>query len=285
MTPTLPVSAPPGASSAPPSSVPAFGLGTFRLQGAVVRDVVRHALALGYRHIDTAQIYDNEADIGQAWSHSGVPRQDLFLTTKVWADHLGADKLMTSLKDSLHKLRTEQVDLALIHWPAPARGVPVPEFMGALAEAQAQGLTRLIGVSNFNVADMEAAVQAVGAQAIATHQIELHPFLQNRQAVAWAQRHGIHITSYMTLAYGQALHDPVVVALARERGLTPAQLVLAWAMQKGWSVIPSSTRPQNLADNLRAQALRLSESDMARIDALERGQRLVDPQGLAPAWD
>ncbi|EJE50862.1 aldo/keto reductase, diketogulonate reductase [Acidovorax sp. CF316] len=267
------------------SSIPAFGLGTFRLQDQVAIDSVRNALDLGYRLVDTAQIYGNEAAVGQAIAESGVPRGELFITTKVWTENLAADKLIPSLKDSLAKLRTEQVDLALIHWPSPGGAVPVTEFMGALAEARAQGLAAQIGVSNFTVALLQQAIAAVGAGAIATNQVELHPYLQNRAVVDFARSQGIHVTSYMTLAYGKVLNDPVIEAIARAHGSTTAQVALAWALQQGYAVIPSSTRRENLASNLLAQQLRLADAEMAQIAALDRGGRLVNPDGLAPAWD
>lgn len=267
------------------SSIPAFGLGTFRLKDQVVIDSVRNALDLGYRAIDTAQIYGNEAEVGQAIAESGVPRSALFLTTKVWTENLAADKLIPSLKDSLTKLRTGQVDLALIHWPSPGGAVPVAEFMGALAEARAQGLARQIGVSNFTVALMQEAIAAAGAGAIATNQVELHPYLQNRSVADFARSQGIPITSYMTLAYGRVLNDPVIEAIARAHGGTTAQVALAWALQLGYAVIPSSTRRENLASNLKAQQLRLSDAEMAQIAELDRGGRLVNPEGLAPSWD
>jgi len=265
--------------------IPALGLGTFRLKGDAALDSVRQGLQAGYRLVDTAQIYGNEAEVGQAVAESGVPRRELFLTTKVWTEHLAKDRLADSLKESLRKLRTEQVDLTLIHWPSPGGAVPVAEFMGALADAQDQGLTRLIGVSNFNNALLQGAIDAVGADRIASHQIELHPYLQNGTAVAFARSHGIHVTSYMTLAYGKVLGDAVIMDIAASRGATPAQVVLAWAMQSGYAVIPSSTKRVNLESNLRAAALVLTADEMARIAALDRGERLVDPEGLAPAWD
>ncbi|WP_298924665.1 2,5-didehydrogluconate reductase DkgB [uncultured Ramlibacter sp.] len=266
-------------------TIPPFGLGTYRLKGQTVIDSVRNGLALGYRLVDTAQIYGNEAEVGQAIADSGVARQDLFLTTKIWVDHYAADKLIPSLKESLAKLRTEQVDLTLIHWPSPGGAVPVAEFMGALAQAKAQGLTRLIGVSNFNIALMQEAIAAVGAQEIATNQVELHPYLQNRKLAAFAQSQGIAVTSYMTLAYGEVLKDPVLLQIAGAHAATPAQVALAWAMQQGYAVIPSSTQRVNLESNLQARHLKLSAAQMEQIAALERGHRLVNPERLAPAWD
>lgn len=150
-------------------SIPTFGVGTFRLQGQAVIDSVRNALELGYRAIDTAQIYGNEAEIGQAIVDSGVKRDDVFLTTKIWVDNYAKDKLIPSLKESLVKLRTDDVDLTLIHWPAPDNGVSLEEFMMALAEAKAQGLTRQIGISNFNINLTRQAIAVVGKEAIATN--------------------------------------------------------------------------------------------------------------------
>lgn len=267
------------------SNIPAFGLGTFRLKDQVVRDSVRNGLELGYRAIDTAQIYGNEADVGQAIAESGVRRGDLFLTTKIWVDNYAKDKLVPSLKESLDKLRTDYVDLTLIHWPAPANGVSLEAFMTALADAKAQGLTRRIGVSNFSIDLTRQAIAAVGKEAVATNQIELSPYLQNPKLVDFLQREGIHVTSYMTLAYGKVLGDPVIGAIAQRHRATPAQVALAWALQRGFSVIPSSTKRENLASNLLAQTLRLSGEDMAQIAALDRNGREVDPEGLAPKWD
>lgn len=266
-------------------SIPLFGAGTFRLQGQTAIDSVRNALEVGYRAIDTAQIYENEAEVGQAIAAAGVPRDQLFITTKIWVANYAKDKLIPSLKESLAKLRIDYLDLTLIHWPAPGNGVSVEEFMTALAEAKQQGLTRQIGISNFNIENAAQAIAVLGKDLIATNQIELSPYLQNRKLVAFLKEQGIHVTSYMTLAYGKVLQDPVIAALARRHDATPAQVALAWALQLGYSVIPSSTRRENLASNLLAQQLRLSADDMAQIAALERNGREVSPDGLAPVWD
>ncbi|MDD2056942.1 2,5-didehydrogluconate reductase DkgB [Pseudomonas sp. GD03860] len=266
-------------------SIPLLGLGTFRLKDQVVIDSVSQALALGYRAIDTAQIYGNEAEVGQAVAASGLPRDQLFLTSKIWTENLAADKLIPSLKDSLSKLRTDYLDLTLIHWPSPKGAVPVAEFMGALEETRAQGLTRQIGVSNFTIDLLRQAIAVVGKEAIATNQIELHPYLQNRTLVEFMRNQGIAVTSYMTLGYGKVLQDPVIQQIAGQHNATPAQVTLAWAMQQGYAVIPSSTRRENLAGNLKARELTLSDDDMARIATLDSGLRLTNPESLAPAWD
>ena len=267
------------------ASVPPFGLGTFRLKDQVVIDSVRNALELGYRAIDTAQIYGNEAEVGQAISEHGVARDALFITTKIWTDNFSRDRLIPSLKESLSKLRTDYVDLTLIHWPSPQGAVPMAEFLGALVEAKQAGLTRRIGVSNFTVALLKEAIDLIGPEHIATNQIELHPYLQNRKVVEFAESQGIHITSYQTLAYGRVLTDPALHGIAEAHGATAAQVALAWAMQKGYSVIPSSTKRENLESNQKAQHLRLTEDDMAQIAMLDRNERVTDPKGFAPAWD
>ncbi|MEG0558119.1 MAG: 2,5-didehydrogluconate reductase DkgB [Comamonas sp.] len=266
-------------------SIPAFGVGTFRLKDQVVIDSVRNALDLDYRAVDTAQIYGNEAQVGQALAESGVARDALFVTTKIWTDNYSQAKLIPSLQDSLKKLRTDYVDLTLIHWPAPGNGVELEEFMGALAQAKAQGLTRHIGISNFNIELTRQAIAAVGAGEIATNQIELSPYLQNRQLTAFLTEQGIQTTSYMTLAYGKVLKDAVLADIAAKHEATVAQVALAWALQLGYAVIPSSTRRENLASNLKARELQLDADDMARIAQLERNGREVNPEGLAPVWD
>lgn len=266
-------------------TLPLLGLGTFRLKDQVVIDSVNQALELGYRTIDTAQIYGNEAEVGQAIAASGVPRDQLYLTSKIWTENLGADRLIPSLKESLAKLRTDYLDLTLIHWPSPTGTVPVAEFMGALMEARAQGLTREIGVSNFTIDLLRQAIAATGPGQIATNQIELHPYLQNRRLVEFMHSQDVAVTSYMTLGYGKVLQDPVIQEIATQHNATPAQVTLAWAMQLGYAVIPSSTRRDNLAGNLKAAQLRLGDADMARIAALDSGLRITDPAGLAPHWD
>ncbi len=265
-------------------TIPAIGLGTYRLKGQVLTDSVHNALELGYRAFDTAQIYDNEADLGAAIASGTVPREQLFLTTKIWISNFHHDDLLASLRESLRKLRTDHVDLTLIHWPSPKDEVPMAEYLGALREAKSLGLTKAIGVSNFTIDLTRQAIAILGADAIATNQIEVHPYLQNRALIAYLREQGIPVTAFMSLAYGAVLKDPVIQAIADKHQASTAQVALAWALQQGYAVIPSSTKRENLAGNLQAAQLRLDAEDMARIAELDRGERVANP-GIAPAWD
>ena len=266
-------------------TIPAIGLGTYRLKDQVLTDSVHNALELGYRAFDTAQIYENEADLGAAIASGTVPREQLFLTTKIWISNFHYDDLLASLRESMRKLYTDHVDLTLIHWPSPKDEVPMAEFLAALRQAKTLGLTKAIGVSNFTIDLTRQAIAILGADAIATNQIEVHPYLQNRALIAYLREQGIHVTAFMSLAYGAVLKDPVIQAIAGRHQATPAQVALAWALQQGYSVIPSSTKRANLASNLLARELRLDATDMAQITALERNGREVNPEGLAPVWD
>lgn len=265
--------------------VPQFGVGTFRLSGQTVIDSVKTALEVGYRAVDTAQIYANEAEVGQAIAESQVNRNELFITTKIWTDHYAPDKLIPSLKESLHQLRTDAVNLTLIHWPAPRLGIQIPELMQTLLEAKQQGLTEHIGVSNFNIELTQQAIDTIGLEHIATNQIELSPYLQNQRLVNFLQSQKIDVTSYMTLAYGKVLNDPVLQGIATQHQASTAQIALAWALQKGFAVIPSSTKREHLLANLAAQEIQLTQEEMALISTLERNSREVDPEQLAPIWD
>lgn len=265
-------------------NMPPMGLGTFRLKGEPLLATLTNGLELGYRHIDTAQIYDNEAEVGRLMNESGVPRQDIYLTTKVWISEFGPGKVIPSLELSLEKLGTDYLDLALIHWPSPQDEVPMAVYLEQLAEAKAQGLTREIGVSNFTVAQLQQAIEILGPGAIAHQQVEIHPLLQNRKVVAFCQEHGIAITAYMPLAYGKVLAEPLLMELGKRHGVSAAQVSLAWLLAQGMTVIPSSTKRENLAANLAALKVKLSPEEMAQIATLERGERCANPD-FAPDWD
>ncbi|MGQ5524955.1 2,5-didehydrogluconate reductase DkgB [Chitinimonas sp. PSY-7] len=263
---------------------PSIGLGTFRLQGQQVIDSVNNGLELGYRLIDTAQIYGNEAEVGEAIAASGISREAISITTKIWTENLSREKLIPSLRESLAKLQTKQVDLTLIHWPAPRDALQVADYIHALAEAKALGLTRQIGVSNFTITHLKAAIAAVGASEISDLQIEIHPFLQSRKIIDYARNQGIAITAYMPLAYGKVLYDPILQAIAAQHQATAAQVALAWSLQQGFTVIPSSTQRTNLKANLEATRLQLTSENIQAIAGLERGERLANPD-FAPQWD
>ena len=216
--------------------VPALGFGTWNLSGATCRRMVDHALGLGYRHIDTATIYGNEVEVGQGIRDSGVPRGDIFLTTKVWSSSLAADAVKASAEESLRALGTDYVDLLLIHWPNPS--VPLAETLGALADVRARGLTRRIGVSNFPVVLMEETVETLGADILA-NQVEYHPYLSQNRVLAYCRAHGITLTAYSPVARGRVNTDPVLADIGARHGKTPAQVALRWLIeQDNVSIIP-----------------------------------------------
>lgn len=265
------------------NTIPVLGAGTFRLKGDDAYQSVLTALELGYRHIDTAQIYGNEQDVGRAIRDSGIKASELFVTTKIWTEFLSNNKLKASLQQSLEKLQLDQVDLTLVHWPLPDQ-VPVQSYVEALAEAKQAGLTRFIGISNFTIVQTKAALDAVGAKEIATNQIEVHPFLQNQKLVGFSKEQGIQITAYMPLAYGKVLAEPLIQQIAAQHQVTAAQVALAWSLQQGFVVIPSSTKRANLAANLAAASLTLTTENMKALASLDRNERLANPD-FAPDWD
>lgn len=263
--------------------IPALGLRTYRLQGRQLADYLRDGLEIGYRHIDTAQSYGNEAQVGQAIEASGVARGELFLTTKLGVQHLTKDGLIPALRNSLRSLKTERVDLTLLHGPVYEDAGLVAEAMAALREAKRQGLTRRIGAANLTLAQMRQAVSVVGASAIATHQIELDPWTQAAPVVAAARSHGIRLTAYQPLFWHPACRDPVVDEIARRHGASATQVSLAWLLQKGCSVLPSATARACLWQNWSAQFLRLTEQEMRAIDGLGEADPAAGAD-LAPVW-
>lgn len=265
------------------NTMPPLGMGTYRLTGDLAYQTVLEGLELGYRHIDTAQLYDNEQAVGDAIAASAVQREEIFLTTKIWFDKLSEAAFMPSLYESLKKLQVPSVDLLLIHWPSPD-GLPMAEYLGRLADAQAAGLTRHIGVSNFTNAQLDEAISILGEGNIFTNQVEVQPYLQNRSVVQHCQARNVKVTGYMPLAVGKVMKDPTLAAIAEAHNASIAQVVLAWELQQGIATIPSSSNPVNLASNLKASTLTLSNHDMAQIATLERGERIANPD-FAPEWD
>jgi 2,5-diketo-D-gluconate reductase B len=266
------------------NKIPVFGLGTWSRTGEEGTALIKAALALGYRHLDTAQSYDTEASVGRAIKESGVPRAEVFITTKVATVNLARDKFLPSFEGSLRKLRVDQIDLTLIHWPSPVKTVPFEHYIEDLAKAQDRGYTRLIGVSNFPIALLQKAEQILGRGRIVNNQVEVHPYLQNRTLREYCTEVGISVTAYMPLAKGKVASDPVLQRIGRNHGATAAQVALAFLLQEGMIVIPASSRPENLTENLEALDLHLHEEELRQIRALDRGERLVNPP-VPPPWD
>jgi 2,5-diketo-D-gluconate reductase B len=264
--------------------IPRLGLGTWGRTGSRGLEAIGTAIEIGYRHLDTAQTYDTESVIGQAIERSGVARRDFFITTKVADTNLTRRDFIPSLRASLERLRVERADLTLIHWPAYRDEVPFDEYMGELVRAKEEGLTVLIGVSNFPCALLRKAIAFVGPGTIANNQVEMHPFLQNRTVAACGAAQDVAVTAYLPIARGLVSDDPVLRRVAGDHGVDPPAVSLAWLLQKGAIVIPASSRRAHLEANWRAADLRLSTDEMTAIDALDRGQRLVDPE-KSPAWD
>ena len=266
------------------SRIPALGLGVFRMPGEDTARMVRESLKLGYRLIDTAQIYGNEADVGRGLAESGVPRDDVFLTTKVWVDNYRAEDLLRSTREGLDKLRTDRVDLLLLHWPGDK--APLAEQIEALNETVARGWARHIGVSNFNIALMRQAA-ALSRTPIANNQIEYHPYLNQDKVLAEADRLGMTVTAYFAMADGKVLTDPVIAGIARRLGKTPAQIALRWLVQQDNVVTLTKTlKPERARANMQVFDFELSAEDMRALSALAQpGGRIVSPHKLAPAWD
>lgn len=262
--------------------IPAIGLGTWDLRGRTCARMVEQALRLGYRHIDTAEMYDNEREVGEGLRSSRISRDDVFITTKVWPDHLAAAELERATKESLGKLRLANVDLLLIHWPNPR--IPLAETMGALCRMKQAGLTRYIGVSNFTVPLLEEAVR-LAAEPLVTNQIEWHPYLDQSKVVAACRRHGLAVTAYSPIARGRAGNDAKLKQIGLRRRKTPAQISLRFLIQEGAIVIPRTSRRERLEENMAIFDFELDPAEMDEIRALaRRGGRVVDWSG-APNWD
>lgn len=265
-------------------SIPALGFGTFRIPGADVLRIVPHALKAGFRHIDTAQIYGNEAEVGEAIAASGVARSEVFLTTKVWVENYRHDAFLASVDESLKKLKTDYVDLLLLHWPNAA--VSLAEQIGALNAVRQAGKVRHIGVSNFSTALMAEAVKLSRAP-IVTNQIEYHPYIDQDVVIAAAKAAGMSVTGYYGMADGKVFTDPVLKEIAAGRGKSVAQVVLRWLVQQPGVVALSKTVSEARVDeNLAIFDFELSADEMAAIHALAGPDgRIVSPDGLAPVWD
>jgi 2,5-diketo-D-gluconate reductase B len=263
-------------------SLPRLGLGTFRMQGEVCRAAVESALGLGYRHIDTAEMYGNEDAIGAAIAASRVERGELHVTTKVWNENLAPDAIRRSFDASLKKLRLDQVDLYLVHWPA--KGMKLPAMFETLMKLKEEGRTRAIGVANFNIALLKTVVEEIKAP-IACNQIEYHVMLDQTRVRKYLAARSIPLVAYCPLAQGRTASDPTLAAIGRKHGASAAQVALKWLLdQDGVAAIPKASRAESQKANLDALHIGLDEEDLKAIAALPKDKRCVNP-GFAPAWD
>jgi 2,5-diketo-D-gluconate reductase B len=263
-------------------SLPRLGLGTFRMQGDACRAAVESALALGYRHIDTAEMYGNEDAIGAAIASSEVVRKDLHVTTKVWNENLAPDAIRRAFDTSLKKLRLDHVDLYLVHWPA--RNMNLPAMFETLIKLKEQGRARAIGVANFNIALLKTVVEQIKAP-IVCNQVEYHVFLDQTPLRKYLAAKSIPLVAYCPLAQGGAASDKTLMAIGRKHGASAAQVALKWLLdQDGVAAIPKASRAESQKANLDALHIGLDDEDRAAIAGLPKDKRFVNP-GFAPAWD
>jgi len=262
--------------------IPLIGLGTWDLRGKTCTRMVDEALRLGYRHIDTAAMYDNERAVGEGLRASGIKRDEVFVTTKVWQSDLRARDFERSTKESLSNLKLDQVDLLLIHWPNPS--IPLAETIGALCKMKREGLARHVGVSNFTVTLIEEAVK-LATEPLVCNQFECHPYLDQSKLIAATRKRGMAVVAYSPIARGQAKGDEVMARIGRAHGKTAAQVCLRWLVQQDIVVIPRTSRSERLKENFEIFDFKLSPAEMTEVAKLgsPRG-RIVDWSG-GPAWD
>ena len=251
--------------------MPQLGFGVFQVPDDETTAAVAAALAAGYRSIDTAAIYGNEEGTGRALAESGIPREDLFITSKLWIDDLGYESTLAAFDASLAKLGLDYLDLYLIHWPAPETDKYADSWL-ALEKLLADGKVRAIGVSNFLPEHVQRLID-LGGSVPAVNQVELHPALQQRDVAVFNRAHGIATEAWSPLAQGAVLDDPAVAGIAARHGRTPAQVVLRWHLQQGRVVIPKSVTPARISENLDVFGFTLSAEELTAVDALERDGR------------
>jgi len=264
------------------AKIPAIGLGTWELKGRACARIVEQALRLGYRHIDTAQMYDNEREVGEGVRAARLPRDAVFVTTKVWPTHFAPNDLERSVKDSLAKLRLTEVDLLLLHWPSTQ--VPLSETLGALARVKQLGMTRNIGVSNFTVALLAEAV-AASSEPLVCDQVEYHPYLDQSKVRAACAAHGMALVAYSPIAKGTVKGDQMLARIGAAHGKSAAQVCLRWLVQQGAVAIPRTSKIERLSENIEVFDFALSEDEMQQISALASGDGRLTNFSLAPDWD
>jgi 2,5-diketo-D-gluconate reductase B len=262
--------------------MPKLGLGTWRMSGRECTEAVLGALALGYRHIDTAQMYGNEAEVGAAVAASAVPRGEIFMTTKVGSASLAPDALRRACDGSLKALKTGYIDLYLIHWPTAT--MDLRATLAAMMKLREQGLVRHIGVSNFTVALMRQAIEEIQAPVVC-NQIEYHVLLGQSRVLDYARGKGVAITAYCPLARGALGSYPALAGIAKKHNATAEQVALKWLIDQDFvAAIPKASRPENQQGNLDALKILLDDADRAVIAALPKNERIVN-LGTSPAWD
>ena len=265
------------------NSIPQLGYGVWQIEDNGAADAVGTALETGYRHIDTASIYGNEVGVGRGIAASSVPREDIFLTTKLWNSDQGFEKAIAALDASLERLGTDYVDLYLIHWAKPQQGTYL-ESWRALIELKKQGKVRSIGVSNFPQAQLREIIADTSVTP-AIHQIELHPYFSQEELRKVHEELGIVTEAWSPLGQGgELLNDPVIVEIAGKHGISPAQVVLAWHLAKGIVAIPKSVTPSRIADNFAAADITLDAADIAAIDGLTRKDGRIGPNPENPKF-
>ena len=264
------------------AKIPAIGLGTWELRGRACARLVEQALKLGYRHIDTAQVYENEREVGEGLRASGVRREEVFVTTKVWTTHFAPNDLERSTKDSLAKLRLSEIDLLLLHWPNPQ--VPLSETLGALARVKQLGMVRHIGVSNFTVALIDEAVAAC-PEPLACDQVEYHPYLDQTKVREACARHGMALVAYSPVARGRIKDDATLTRIGRAHGKTAAQVCLRWLVQQNVAAIPRTSRIERLSENIDIFDFALSDEEMEEISGMASPKGRLTNYGFAPKWD
>ncbi len=266
------------------AEIPALGFGTFEIHGTQAEEMVHHALDTGYRHIDTAQAYENEADVGRGMERSNVARGDIFLTTKILPQDFGRRDLPVAMERSLDQLGTDYVDLVLLHWPNPQ--VPLADTMEALQEVREAGHANHVGVSNFTVALLNEAL-AHSDVPLVTDQVEYHPFLSQAPVLDVVRANGMSLTAYSPLAKGDVAKTEALQRIAKTHGKTPAQVALRWLIQQDQVIaIPKTANPERVEINYQIFDFELSDDEMAQIhDLAHPDGRYVNPPGLAPEWD
>jgi 2,5-diketo-D-gluconate reductase B len=266
------------------AQIPVLGFGTYGMSNAELLKIVPAVLKAGFRHIDTAQIYRNEAGVGDAWLASGIARSEVFITTKVWVANYGPERFESSVNESLQRLRSDYIDLLLLHWPNAE--IPLKDQIERLNAVVDRGIVRYIGVSNFNTALLQQAV-ALSRHPLITHQLEYHPFLDQRKVLHTTRALGMTATAYCPMAVGRVLTEPILLEIARHHQRSVAQIALRWVIQQpGMIALSRTTKLSRVAENLAVFDFELEPVEMSLIRALARpNSRIVDPPGLAPRWD